>query len=744
MAADPGPMTAHTPSDLTPRWPNQVAHAGQPNVVVIVLDDVGYAQLGCYGSGIETPTLDRLAADGLAYTNFHSTAMCSPSRACLLTGRNHHSVGVGAISHYSNGLPNNRGKINPGTATLPGVLRSAGYATLAVGKWHLTPPEETNAVGPFDAWPLGVGFERFYGFLDSMTDQWTPDLFRDNHRLDVPQREAGYHLSEDLTREAITMVREQVSLAPERPFFLYLAYGACHAPHQAPEPFLDKYRGRFDHGWDEERERCFSRQQAAGLLPTGTRLAPRNPGVPLWADLTAAERALHSREQEAFAAFLDHTDACIGRLVEELAQQGILDSTLVIVVSDNGAAGDAGEGGTLNELRTANQDERVLYETSLELSDIGGPLTWNNYARGWAMAGNTPHRWYKRNVHGGGCRVPLIIHHPQRVPVGGLRRQFHHMVDLMPTVLDVIGIDPPRVHHGVPQDPMHGMSLGYTFDDEQCSSRRRTQYFEMLGDRGIVHGGWKAVTRHTAGVPYEDDVWELFHLDTDFSESEDLASTETARLSALIDQWWDEADRMGVLPLDDRQAERHRLLPPWVTERTSWTFHPGMAAVTADSLPFLERSYSFEADVDVPELGAEGVLIAVGGRFGGSSLFVLDGHLVHDYNSFGDHSVLVSDVPVPAGRHTLSFHLVRLTPGTGVGELRIDGRPVGTQPVAPLLSHWMGPEPVTVGKDGMSPVSTRYASPFPFTGKLRHVRCDFDRSPAAPNPVTYASRLGLQ
>jgi arylsulfatase A-like enzyme len=730
--------------DLTPQWPEPLIGSERPpNVVVVVLDDVGFAQLGCYGSEIDTPNLDRLASGGLLYANFHSTAMCSPSRACLLTGRNHHSVGVGAISHYANGLPNNRGKIDAHAATLPEVLRSAGYATLAVGKWHLTPPEETNATGPFDGWPLGRGFERFYGFLDSMTDQWAPDLYQDNHRLDL-QPHDSYHLSEDLTDKAVTMVREQSSLAADRPFFLYLAYGACHAPHQSPEPYRRKYRGRFDHGWDRARERVFARQKELGVIPEDTRLGPRNRGVPPWEDVPAGDREVFCREQEAFAAFLDHTDACIGRLVGELDSLGILDSTVVVVVSDNGAAGDAGESGTLNELRIANVAPPGPSETEIDLDEVGGPLTWNNYARGWAMVGNTPLRWYKRNVYGGGARVPFIIRCPERIRARGVRRQFHHVNDLMPTILEIADIDAPDTFEGRVQIPIHGTSMGYSFDDADVPSRHDVQYFEMLGDRGIYHRGWKAVTLHESGSSYDADDWELFNLDADFSESEDLAARFPDKLKELTELWWSEAASMGVLPLDDRQGERNLLMPPWIADKVTWTFYPGMAPVTADCLPLLDRSYEFVATVDIPAAGAEGVLLAVGGRFGGSALFVKDASLIHDYNAFGDHLVLESSEPITPGRHVLSFHLERAAHDAGVGELRIDGRAVGRQTLTKMLTHWMGPEPVTVGRDGMTPVSSLYEPPYPFTGSIHHVQCNVAPAAATPNPEAYAACLERQ
>jgi len=479
-----------TIAESVPSWPVR-PHPGPdaPNVVVILLDDVGFAQLGCYGSTMSTPNIDKLAADGLRYTNFHVTPLCSPTRAALLTGRNHHEVGMRSLANFSTGFPNMRGHVTDNAATMAEVLRDEGYATFAVGKWHLCQMEDASAAGPYDQWPCQRGFDRFYGFLDGETDQFHPELVYDNHRIDSPATpEQGYHLTEDLVDHAIEFMHDSVSIRPDRPFFLYLAPGAMHAPHQAPAGYLAKYRGAFDDGWDAARQAWFSRQQEMGLFPAATQLAPRNPGVVEWVTSPENHRRLAARLQEAFAGFLEHTDAQIGRLVDALGRLGRLDNTLILLLSDNGASQEGGKFGVMHEWKYFNFVVESPDEAVARIDDIGGPNSHTNYPWGWAQAGNTPFRWYKQNTHEGGVHVPLIVHWPRQINAadrGGLRDQFHHVNDIAPTIYDLLGVAQPAVYRGYEQLPVTGTSMRYSLARPTEPSRKPVQYFEMMGHRGI-------------------------------------------------------------------------------------------------------------------------------------------------------------------------------------------------------------------------------------------------------------------
>ncbi|HLG17476.1 MAG TPA: arylsulfatase [Blastocatellia bacterium] len=476
-----------------PSWelPTQ-APKGAPNVIYLVLDDVGYAQLGCYGSEIQTPNIDRLAAGGLRYGNFRTTSLCSPSRASLLTGHNHHTNHLGVITEAATGYPGYDGRMPRSQATIAEILKQTGYSTFYVGKWHQAPPDETSDAGPFDHWPLGMGFERFYGFLGGETNQWFPDLVFDNHRVDPPKR-PGYHLTEDLTDRAIQFIAEQKQVTPDKPFFLNLAYGAGHAPHHVAKKYIEMYRGRFDKGWDKVREETLARQKQMGVVPANTVLAPRNSDVKAWDQLTSDERRLYARMQEVFAGFLTHCDENIGRLLAFLEEQDLMDNTLLVVVSDNGASQEGRETGTFNESLYFNQiPEDVAMNLKL-IDELGGPMTYPHYPLGWAMAGNTPFKRYKQETHAGGITDPLIIHWPKTIKdKGGIRAQYHHMIDITPTVLEVLGLAQPRAVNGVDQRPMDGLSIAYTFTDAKAPSRRESQYYEMLGHRAIYHKGWVA------------------------------------------------------------------------------------------------------------------------------------------------------------------------------------------------------------------------------------------------------------
>ncbi|MGO8873933.1 MAG: sulfatase-like hydrolase/transferase [Acidimicrobiales bacterium] len=729
-----GGVIGRTQAESTPWWP-EPPHPGDdaPNVVLILLDDTGFSHFGCYGSDLTTPSIDALAARGLRYTNFHVTPLCSPTRASLLTGRNHHTVGMRSISNFDSGYPHMRGHVTNHAATAAEVLRDEGYATFAIGKWHLCAMENASAAGPYDQWPCQRGFDRFYGFLEGETDQFHPELVYDNHVVEPPASpEEGYHLSEDLVDHAISFIHDTTSIRPDRPFFTYLAFGAMHAPHQAPASYLEKYRGRFDDGWDAARDRWYARQLETGLLPPGTELAPRNPGVEDWDSLGDNQRRLAARLQEAFAAYLEHTDAQIGRLVADLEALGELDNTLFLLLSDNGASQEGGPFGVMHEMKYFNFLVESPDEAVERIDDIGGPHSHANYPWGWAQAGNTPFKWYKQNTHEGGVHVPLIVHWPDRIGDGGsLRDHFHHVNDIVPTIYDALGVEAPAVYRGFEQLPISGVSMRYTFDGPDEPSRKGVQYYEMMGHRGIYVDGWKAVTRHQPGVSFDDDVWELYHLSEDRSECHDLAAGLPDKLEELVALWWQEAEAQGVLPLDDRTIElfftRYRDRSPHPTSRT-YSYFPPMSPLPAQVAPSLGgRGWEMSATVE-RAVGDEGVLYASGTANSGVSLFVQDERLVFDYNCFGDHHVVVSDVPVPAEPSVVGVRFRREGKG-GEATLLVDGSPCGalTIPFAMTMISSVGP---SIGYDHGSPVSERYVGHFPFQGRLRRLDVALAGAPA--------------
>ncbi|WP_297974220.1 arylsulfatase [uncultured Amaricoccus sp.] len=703
-------MTDTTPTtvqDATPHWPAPARpKPGAQNVVLVLLDDCGFSQLGCYGASIRTPAIDRLAGNGLRYTNFHVTAMCSPTRSSLLTGRNHHAVGMGYLADFDTGFDNARGAISPKAATLAEMLREGGYATYALGKWHLAPPAECSPVGPFRNWPTQRGFDRWYGFLGGEDDQYAPELWSGQEFAPLPERD-DYHLSEDLVERAQGFLADHVTTTPDRPFFLYLAFGACHAPHQAPPAFIEPYRGAFDAGWDAEREKVLARQKAMGIVPPETTLPDHNADVTPWAEVGEDARAVMCRMQEVFAGFTSHTDAQIGRLVAYLDRQGLGENTLFIVMSDNGASGEGGVYGSENEYRYFLGLPDTLEENRAAIDRLGGPHAHNHYPSGWAQAGNTPLKMYKKFTFGGGIRAPLILHWPAGIDgAGGLRAQFHHAIDIVPTVLEFAGVEAPAVHRGVEQLPLHGTSLAYSVADADAGapSRRTTQYFEMGGQRGIYHDGWKAVTRHLSGTAFEDDVWELYHLADDYSEVRDLARKHPGQLRALVDLWWEEARRNGVLPLDDRAQARAFARDPATTARRDFAMRP----------------FRVEARVAPLAGGEEGVLFAYGRRAAGFALYLKDGRLCFDYNLAGRHNVLRSRDPVARGLTRLAGTLA-LDGGHARFELSGDGAQLGASDLPMGFPAGFGLLSSQCGMNYPSPVSADYPAPFSFTGIIESV-----------------------
>ncbi len=725
-----------TVADSVPWWPDVETPAeGTPNIVVILLDDTGIAHLGCFGSPIATPNFDRLAAAGLRFANFHTTALCSPSRACLLTGRNHHAVGMRAISNFDTGYPNMRGQVTPSAATLAEMLGPRGWSTFCVGKWHLAPPHEASAAGPFHNWPLQKGFDRFYGFMMGETDHFHPDLFADNHPVEPPRRpEEGYHLSEDLVEQAISMVRNQKSLVPEKPFFLYLPFGATHAPHQAPDAYLKKYRGVFDEGWDVWRARVHRRQIELGIIPEGTELAPRNPGVKPWDTLTEIEQRFACRLQEAFAAFLEHTDAQVGRLLDALEQLDLAKDTLTFALSDNGASQEGNDTGVFDEFRYFNGLAEDMSSVAERIDDIGTRRSHSNYPWGWAQVGNTPAKRYKQNTHGGGVRDPLIVSWPRgfdQSVSGQIRHQFHHITDIVPTILDLCGYEAPTSVKGIDQRPIDGTSMAYAFapaakDVIQVPSRKSHQYFEMLGHRGIWSAGWKAVTFHLPGTSLDDDEWELYHLAADYSECHNLATTEPEKLTELIDLFWSEAEKHGVLPIDPgdwRKMFAVKPVPGAPRNRSRFLYHPPIHRVEIDAAPpWGACSWRTRAHIDRGREGAEGVLLAVGSVNNGFVIYIQDGHLIYDHNYFTKHTILRSPDPLPAGKLIVGLDQQRVADGPAASRMW-----VGEQMVA---EGWIAKQSVMISSIGMTigsnptGISEAFKPPFAFQGGIGRIEVE--------------------
>ncbi len=735
-------VIGRTIHDSTPHWPKPVTAAdGSPNVLVVLFDDVGFADFGCYGSEIATPTIDAIASSGLRYTGFHTTAMCSTTRAAMLTGRNHHHVGVGCLANFDSGYPGYRGKITKSAGTIAETLGANGYRNYMLGKWHVTPLTETGPTGPFDGWPLSRGFDRFYGFLDAETDQYSPELVRDNTHIEAPGNyETGYHLTSDLADQAVKMLKDHQAGAPTDPWLLWFAPGACHAPHQAPKELIDHYAQVFSKGWDQTRTDRLERQKELGVVPASTEMPERNAWVNAWDEHSHDEQRVFAQLAGAYAAMLDHADQQLARVVEFVESSGQLDNTIILVLSDNGASQEGGPLGFVNALGPFNLMPESMQDKIDRIDDIGGPDTHSNFPLGFAMASNTPLKRYKQNTHGGGIRDPLVVSWPRKIAdKGGLRTQFCHVTDLAPTIYDALDITPSDTVNGEPQLAFDGASFASTFDDPNATPPKSTQYFEMFGHRGLWHDGYKAVAFHQPGTSFDDDQWELYHLDQDFSEVNDLASEQADKLTELKVIWWQEAERNNVLPLDDRfgerfaeNAERHR------GDRTRYTFWHGMGHIPSDVAPDLRsRSYRITATATLPEGGVEGVLLAHGDATSGYSLFVRNNKLVHDLNIGGNHHLLESDRELPAGECELAFEMRRGpstdgdSPTHGVGTLFINGEAAGsftTDNIFWILISWSG---LDIGLDRGTTVldyagDGRYLGPFPFTGKLTKVVVDLE------------------
>src|SRR5215207_7325143 len=676
--------------------------AGTPNVLYIVLDDVGFGALGCYGGPIDTPNIDRIAAAGLRFAQWHTTALCSPSRSCLLTGRNHTVNGMACITEAATGFPNGNGHIPPSCATLAEVLVERGFSTAAVGKWHLTAEDEMNLASTRRSWPLGRGFDRFYGFLGAETNQWYPDLVHDNHPVDQPRSpEEGYHLTVDLTDKAMEFIDDVKAIAPDRPFFVYYAPGAAHAPHHVPREWADRYRGRFDQGYEAMRQEILARQKDLGVVPGGTELPPVNPmgepgthlgpgGEPMppldytkpWANLSEGERRLFARMAEVYAGFLSHADAQIGRLLDYLEDTEQLNNTIIVLMSDNGASGEGGPDGSVNENKFFNGIPDDLEANLAMLDELGGTKTYNHYPNGWAMAFNTPFKMWKRYSFNGGTCDPCIISWPAGITARGeIRHQYHHAIDIVPTILDVLGVEAPETIKGHTQSAFDGVSMRGSVEDGSAESGRKTQFYSMLGSRSIWHEGWKAVTTHptvSGWAHFNRHEWELYHVDVDRSELKNLAAEQPEKLRELVNIWFAEAGANGAFPLDDRSAleilstPRPQLSAP----KDRYVYYPDTAPISEwQAVNTRGRSFVIGALVDIPEPGAEGVLFAMGARFGGHALYVKDNRL-HYVNSFvgAVEQQIVGTRDIPTGENLIlsaSFDKEGMGPEAATGTLSL-------------------------------------------------------------------------
>ena len=756
--------------DSVPDWgPYEQPRAPEdaPNVLYVVLDDVGFGAMSCYGGLIETPNIDRVAQNGVRYTQWHTTALCSPTRSCLLTGRNHTTNGMACITECATGFPGSNGHIPFENATLAEMLVERGYNTYIVGKWHLCPEDEMNLAATKRHWPLGRGFERFYGFLGAETNQWSPDLVYDNHPVDPPRTpEEGYHFTEDITDKALAFIRDARQIAPDKPFFLYYAPGAAHAPHQVPKEWSEHYRGRFDMGYEHARELILQRQKELGIVPPNTTLPPINPlgtsdtrtgpdGRPFppldctrpWDTLAADEQRLFARMAEVYAGFLSHADHHIGRLLDALAAAGELDNTLVIVVSDNGASGEGGPNGSVNENKVANGIPDDPQENLRMLEELGGPKTYNHYPNGWAMAFNTPFKMWKRYEFNGGSCDPCIMAWPQGMAARGeIREQYHHAIDVVPTILECTAIAAPDVVKGYTQSPIQGVSMAYSFDHPAAPGARHTQFYSMLGSRGLWHEGWKVVTTHptVAGWGhFTQDTWELYHTDEDRAELHNRAHECPEKLQELIALWFSEAGANQAFPLDDRSAVELLTTPrPQMTApHTRYVYFPGGAEIPESvAVNIRNRSYAIGALVDIPDGTAEGVLFAHGSRFGGHALYVKDKRLHYVYDFVGSVEQKISSTEeVPSGPEVIlsaafekegeeSAGTARGTLSLYFGDRKVGAGTIKTQPG----KFAVGGEGLNVGCDRGEAVTTDYpgTAPWAFSGgTIKRVAVDVSGEP---------------
>jgi len=724
--------------------------AGAPNVLIVLIDDAGFGSSSAFGGPCRTPTFEKLAANGLRYNRFHTTALCSPTRQALLTGRNHHSAGMGCITELATSAPGYSSVLPKNKAPLAMTLKLNGYATAQFGKCHEVPVWQTSPMGPFDAWPTGGGgFEYFYGFLGGETNQWDPSIYEGTVPLDPPRTaEEGYHFTEDMTDKAIDWVRQQKALLPDKPFFMYFAPGATHAPHHVPKEWSDKYKGKFDQGWDKLREETLARQKKLGVVPPDAELTKRHEGIPAWDAVDPKMKPVLARQMEVYAGFLEHTDHHVGRLVDALKDLEVLDDTLIyVIIGDNGASAEGGLLGTFNEFVHMNGLEIETPEFMVQRIDkFGTPEAYNHYACGWAHAMDTPYQWTKQVAsHWGGTRNGTIIHWPNGIKAkGGVRSQFCHVIDVAATILEAAGLPEPAVVNGVQQSPLEGTSMLYSFEDAKAPERHETQYFEMFCNRGIYHKGWSAVTRHsTPFIPveklpaFDDDVWELYDGSKDWTQARDLSREMPEKLHELQRMWLIEANKYNVLPLDDRRIER--LNPdmagrPTLIKGDSQLLFGGMGRLNENCVVVMKnKSFSITAEVEVPAAGAEGVIMAQGGAFGGLSLYAKGGKAKFAYNLLGLKIFTIeAGEPIPAGTHQVRMEFAYDGGGLAKGgnvALYYDGRKVGQGRIEQTVPmQFSADETTDVGHESGTPVSPDYGRKTSvFTGKIHWVQIDLGK-----------------
>ena len=714
------------------------APQGAPNVVIVLIDDIGFGHSSAFGGPCNMPTLERLANSGLKYNRFHTTSLCSPTRVALLTGHNHHANNAGAVMELATAFPGNTGVRPREITTLAEILRQNGYSTAAFGKYHETPPWEVSVSGPYDRWPTGSGFDKFYGFIGGETNQWAPAIFDGVTRVEVPTT-PGYHFTTDMTNNAINWVSAQKSLTPDRPFYMYFAPGATHAPHHVPQEWISKYKGQFSGGWDKLREETFARQKKLGVVPPDTKLTSRPKEIPAWDDMNAQQKKLFERQMETFAGFAEHTDFEVGRLVAQLEKLGAMENTLFFyIVGDNGSSAEGGPEGTYNEMMALNGIVGKADQMMSHIDTWGDPTTFPHFAIGWAWAGNTPFQWTKQVAsHFGGTRNGMVVHWPDRIKAKGeVRSQFHHVIDIAPTALEAAGLPQPKRVDGIEQRPMDGVSMLYSATDSKAPDRRKTQYFEMFGNRGIYHDGWVACTRHSIPwlmsanpTPLNDDVWELYKVDEDFSQANNLAAKNPDKLKELQALFLKEAERNHVLPIDDRRAERFNPAiagrPDLLGGRKSLSVYPGMTGMTENAFINVKSvHHTITAEVELKDDKTSGVIIAQAGYFGGWTLYMKDGKPRHEYNFFAvERTNCGSDAALAPGKHTIQYEFIPDTnkPGTGGKSiLSVDGKKVAeaqipkTQPFV-----FSADEGTDVGLDAETNVSPEYKqNANSFTGKI--------------------------